>query len=52
MPVKLWQRAAFAEVDTEEAQPRTIFALPDSNQAKKEAIEVCQYITERIFVDD
>lgn len=49
MPVKLGLRAAFAEVDAEGAMPRTIFDLPDSNPAKQEALEVCQYITREIF---
>lgn len=52
MPVKLGQRAVFAEVDAEGAIPKTVFDLPDSNTAKQEAIEVCQYITERVFKDE
>jgi len=49
MPVKLSQRAAFAEVDAEGALPRTVFDLPDSNPAKQEALEVCKYIAGRIW---
>jgi chromosome partitioning protein len=52
MPVKLSQRAVFAEVDAEGASPTTVFDLPDDNIAKKEALEVCQYITERVFEND
>ncbi len=52
MPHKLSQRIAFAEVDSEDANPRTIFDYPESNAAKKEAREACQYIYERIFNND
>lgn len=51
LPVKLGQRAAFAEVDAEGAIPKTVFDLPDSNSAKQEAIEVCEFLTKRIFND-
>ena len=49
MPVKLGQRAAFAEVDAENAVPRSIFQLPDSNPAKQEALATCEYITKKVF---
>jgi len=52
MPVKLCQRAVYAEVDAEGAIPRTIFDLPDSNVAKQEAISVCEYICGRVFKHD
>ena len=52
MPVKIGHRIAFAEVDSEEANPRSVFDLPDNNIAKQEALEVCKYITERIFNHD
>lgn len=51
MPVKLGQRAVFAEVDAEGAIPKTIFDLPENNTAKQEALEVCEYITGRVFND-
>lgn len=49
LPVCLNQRTSFAEVDAEGAIPRSIFDLPDSAIAKKEAIAVCECITERVF---
>lgn len=52
MPVKLCQRAVFAEVDAEGATPNTVFDLADSNPAKKEAISVCEYISKRVFEHD
>lgn len=49
MPVKLGHRIAFAEVDSEEASPRSIFSLMEGSMAKKEALEVCEYISKRVF---
>ena len=49
MPVKLSQRIVFAEIDSEDANPHSIFDFHDSHVAKQEAMEVCHYITERIF---
>jgi len=51
MPVQLSQRAIFAEVDSEDAIPRTVFDLPDTNVAKQEALAVCEYITKELFND-
>lgn len=52
LPLKLGNRAAFAEVDSEGAIPSSVFDLPDSSLAKKEAVEFCDYIARRIFEDD
>lgn len=52
MPVKLSQRIVFAEVDSENANPRSIFDFSESHVAKDEAMEVCQYIAERIFTHE
>jgi chromosome partitioning protein len=49
LPVKLNQRIVYAEVDSEEANPRSIFDFPDDHVAKREALEAYQYITERIY---
>jgi len=49
MPVKLSQRIVFAEVDAEDSAPRSLFDFQDSHVAKQEAMEVCEYITQRIF---
>lgn len=50
LPVKLSQRIVFAEIDSEDANPRSIFDFQDSHVAKQEAVEVCDYIAERVFV--
>ncbi len=49
LPAKLNQRIVYAEVDAEEANPRSIFDFPDEHIAKKEALEAYQQIAERIF---
>jgi len=49
MPVKFSQRIVFAEVDAADASPRSIFDFNGKNTAKLEALEVCQYLAERIF---
>lgn len=49
LPVKLNQRIVYAEIDAEEANPRSIFDFPDDHIAKREALEAYQYITERIY---
>jgi chromosome partitioning protein len=52
MPVKLSQRIVFAEIDSEDANPRSIFDFQGNHVAATEANEVCQYISERIFAHD
>jgi chromosome partitioning protein len=52
MPVKLSQRIVFAEIDSEDANPHSIFDFHESHVAKQEAMEVCNYIAERIFTHD
>lgn len=52
MPVKLSQRIVFAEIDSEDSNPHSIFDFHDSHVAKQEAMEVCDYIAERIFTDE
>lgn len=52
MPIKLSQRIVFAEIDSENATPHSIFDFPDHHVAKQEAVEVCDYIAERIFTDE
>lgn len=49
MPVKLSQRIVFAEIDSEDSNPHSIFDFDPEHVAKKEALEVCNYISERIF---
>lgn len=52
MPVKLSQRIVFAEIDSEDANPRSIFDLQSNHVARAEAAEVCEYIAERIYEHD
>lgn len=52
MPVKLSQRIVFAEIDSEDSNPHSIFDYPVGHLAKEEALEVCHYIAERIFNHD
>jgi chromosome partitioning protein len=52
MPVKLSQRIVFAEIDSEDANPHSIFDFQENHVAKQEATEVCDYIAERIFADE
>lgn len=49
LPVRFSQRIVFAEVDAADSTPRSIFDFPEPHVAKMEAMEVCQYISERIF---
>jgi chromosome partitioning protein len=49
MPYNLKERTIYAEVDVESANPRTIFDLSDSHVAKQEAVDVCEYIYQKVF---
>jgi chromosome partitioning protein len=49
MPVKLSQRIVFAEIDSADANPHSIFDFQNNHVAKQEAMEVCDYIAARIF---
>ena len=49
LPVKFSQRIVFAEVDAADSNPRSIFDFAGHHVAKQEAMEVCSYITKRIF---
>lgn len=46
---KLGRRTIFAEVDSENSKPRSIFEYPDANLAKQEALSVCEIIYKRAF---
>ncbi len=52
MPVKLSQRIVFAEIDSEDATPRSIFDLQNNHVARAEAAEVCEFIAERIYTNE
>lgn len=49
IPMKLGQRIAFAESDHYMANPRSVFDLPEKDQARIEAEQLCNYVVERLF---
>jgi chromosome partitioning protein len=49
IPTKLGHRVIFAETDSSNANPRSIFDLSDSNIAKKEALAACEFIARSVF---
>lgn len=49
MDTKLSRRIAFAEVDSNQTNPRSIFDFPDSDKSKQEAIAACELIYTRMF---
>lgn len=49
MPHKLARRINFAENDCDNASPKSIFDLSKSNQARQEALKVCEYIAGSVF---
>jgi chromosome partitioning protein len=48
IPTKLSRRITFAENDTEQAAPKSIFNLPSSNKARQECVEMCEYVFNNI----
>jgi hypothetical protein len=52
MPCKLSRRITFAENDTENAMPKSIFDLPNSNKAKQECMEMCEYVIKKINFEE
>lgn len=48
MPCKLSRRITFAENDTENAMPKSIFDLPNTNKAKEECLMMCEYVMHKI----
>lgn len=52
IPHVLKLRSIYAEVDAENASPRSIFQLSDKNIAKKEAVEVCEYIYNKVYANE
>jgi len=49
LPKGLKLRSVYAEVDAEDAHPRSIFNLSTSNIAYQEASEVCENLYQRVF---
>jgi chromosome partitioning protein len=52
MPVELGKRTIVKEAGMEGSTHRSIFDLPDSNIAKQEALNFCQYVAERVFKNE
>lgn len=48
MPCKLSRRITYAENDTENAMPKSIFELPNSNKAKQECIALCEFVIQKM----
>ncbi len=48
MPCKLSRRIIYAENDCDNAIPKSLFELPNTNKAKQEVLTVCEYIMRRI----
>lgn len=48
LPCKLSRRITFAENDTENAMPKSIFDLPNMSKARQECIEVCEYVVSKM----
>lgn len=49
IPMKLGQRIAFAESDHHMANPKSVFDLPEKDQARVEAELICNYIQEKLY---
>lgn len=49
MPLKIKKRAIYTEILTEEANPKSIFELPEGNVARVEYETACRYIMERVL---
>lgn len=52
MPVTLGQRVAFAEVDVDDAMPRSIFDLSNDSLAKEEALAMCEFVNKKVFENE
>ncbi|VVC74715.1 hypothetical protein AQULUS_24810 (plasmid) [Aquicella lusitana] len=49
MPVSIKKRTVYTEILTEEANPKSIFELPESNVARIEYESACKYIMEKVL---
>lgn len=43
---------AFPERDTKDSRPRSVFELPESDLARKQALKMCEYVSKSIFDKD
>lgn len=50
-PVTLGHRTIFSEVDAKGATPPSVFNASNTNKAKQEATQMCEYVQKRIFND-
>jgi chromosome partitioning protein len=49
IPHKIKKRAIYTEILVDDANPKSIFELPEKHVARKECEAVCQYIMERVY---
>jgi chromosome partitioning protein len=52
MPFCMGQRILFAEVDVEESNPRSVFDFSSKSPAKQEALDVCTFISDKVYCDE
>ena len=52
LPMQIGHRIVFAETDSEYADPKSVFDLPDHVEAKQEALAACGHIFSRVMSND
>ena len=52
IPKIINKRIKYAENDSTDPFPKSIFDLPNSEPVKQEAVEVCDYIAKKVFKDE
>jgi len=48
MPCRLSRRIQYAENDCDNAMPKSLFDLPNTNKAKQEVMALCEYVMDKI----
>lgn len=51
LPYKLNRRIQYAEVDCDDATPKSLFDLPETNKAREEVTQLCDHIMRKIESD-
>lgn len=49
LPMTIGDRIIYAEVDSAEVRPKSVFELENSSVAKKEALELCEFVSKKIY---
>ena len=49
MPYSIKMRAIYTEILVENANPKSVFELPQDHVARKEYEQVCRYIADKVF---